>query len=88
MASALAWNETVNTECIDDTIAYMGMAVPAATIAGRFLEGMNLACLLDSDDNQCMVESQTWVGSDMIYYEDGESKVQKRQLVNLCIANY
>lgn len=50
----------------------MGKAVAADSISGRYMEGLGLACLTSSTDLMCMIESQQWVGSDMIYESDGE----------------
>ncbi|KAG7001882.1 hypothetical protein G7Y79_00030g064150 [Physcia stellaris] len=65
--SAQQWNDNVQDKCADDTIATYGKLVPAQTIAGRFIEGLNLACLQpDSKSSWCLVESQDWVGSDVV----------------------
>lgn len=57
---------------MNETIFYNNMAVPADTISGRHVEGLSLACMTNSAGNSCLVESQDWVGSGMIYNADGK----------------
>lgn len=40
--------------------------MPAASVAGRFAEGVGIACLQSSAEDWCMIESQNWVGSDIV----------------------
>lgn len=61
----------VTDHCEIDTIEYMGKAVSAETISGRYVDGLGLACLTSSTNSMCMIESQNWIGSDMIYESDG-----------------
>ena len=113
IASAAKWWSDVQIRCATDTIAAYGKMIPAESIAGRFSDGLNIACLI-SDSNSagsgslsnssssftgsapysnssssltgsapytkssstsnmtstgsswCLIESQDWVGSDII----------------------
>ncbi|KAJ5547103.1 hypothetical protein N7494_004688 [Penicillium frequentans] len=69
--SAASWNELVVSTCANETYYYNNKAVPADTIPGRHVEGLNLACMTNSQSSSCIVESQSWVGSGMIYSADG-----------------
>ena len=78
--SALGWWADVETACSSDTLSAYGRLIPAATIAERYTEGFQIACLksdtvVDSfvppsgnsgNDSWCLIESQNWVGSDII----------------------
>lgn len=77
-AAIESWNETVTTACADDTIEYMGKAVPAETIAGRYVQGASLVCLTNSTGDSCIIASQNWVGSDLIYNSDGKQAAYRR----------
>ncbi|SPQ21516.1 05f4d12e-4c34-47ca-9eeb-bd15fa2afc2d [Thermothielavioides terrestris] len=71
-ASAATWVSDVLSGCINDDIVIQGKAVPAASVAERFGEGLAIACLQTSKPAQadsagwCMLESQNWVGSDVV----------------------
>ncbi|KAL8836527.1 MAG: hypothetical protein Q9170_002882 [Blastenia crenularia] len=68
------WNDDVQTRCALDEIVAYGKVVPAASISGRYFDGFNIACLTnqnateyeDVDTAYCLIESQNWVGSDVI----------------------
>lgn len=70
--SATAWSDLVLSSCANETIFYNNMAVPADSISGRHVEGLNLACMTNSQGSSCLVESQDWVGSGMVYEADGK----------------
>jgi hypothetical protein len=59
----------------NDTITYLGKAVPACTVSGKFLEGLGLAAVISLTGSSCLLASQDWIGSDMIYNDDGSSIV-------------
>lgn len=40
--------------------------VEADTLSTRFVEGLGIACLQSSSNDWCFVESQEWVGSDVV----------------------
>ena len=63
--------------CANETIPLNGKAVDADTISGRQLEGLNFACMESSSGSSCMVESQDWVGSNMIYNADGKRPLEE-----------
>ncbi|KAL1962644.1 hypothetical protein VTN77DRAFT_9278 [Rasamsonia byssochlamydoides] len=69
--SATSWNQLVVESCANQTIFYNNKAIPADTISGRQVEGLNLACMMSSNGSSCMLESQDWVGSNMFYNADG-----------------
>lgn len=65
-ASAQTWNTDVTLACVDDDLVVQGSLVPAATVAGRFWDGLQVACLQSTSNGWCQAESQTWVGSDVV----------------------
>lgn len=65
-ASAQAWNTDVTSACANDDLVVQGSLVPAATVAGRFWDGLQVACLQSSSSDWCLYESQSWVGSDVV----------------------
>lgn len=65
-ASAQAWNTDVASACTNDDLVVQGSLVPAATVAGRFWDGLQIACLQSSSSDWCLYESQSWVGSDVV----------------------
>lgn len=64
-ASATSWVSDVLSTCVNDDLVIQGRRVPAATVADRFLEGLGVACL-QSSGSWCMIESQSWQGSDIV----------------------
>ncbi|KAL9580260.1 MAG: hypothetical protein Q9212_004601 [Teloschistes hypoglaucus] len=68
------WDNDVQTRCALDSITAYGKAVPAASVSGRYFDGFHIACLTnqnateraDVDMSYCLIESQNWVGSDVI----------------------
>jgi hypothetical protein len=45
LSSAQNWYNTVYSDCTDDILTFSGKQVPAYTIPGRSLDGLNIACL-------------------------------------------
>ncbi|KAF2222117.1 hypothetical protein BDZ85DRAFT_274930 [Elsinoe ampelina] len=64
-ASAQSWQETVDSDCVDQELRMGGRYVPAQTISARFLDGLNIACL-QSSDRWCLIDSYEWTGSDVV----------------------
>ncbi|OBT81991.1 hypothetical protein VE02_09310 [Pseudogymnoascus sp. 03VT05] len=64
--SAQSWMENVFMSCLSDTLTVYGKAVPADTVAGRYTDGLGIACLQSSSSDWCIIESLNWVGSDII----------------------
>lgn len=64
--SAQVWNTDVTLACLDDDLVVQGSLVPAATVAGRFWDGLQVACLQSTSSDWCLFESQSWVGSDVV----------------------
>ena len=61
------WNFNVAYDCFGQTLSVGGKLVPADTVSGRYMDGMNIACLSSYDEySWCLTESQNWVGSDII----------------------
>jgi hypothetical protein len=44
-AAVQDWNDDVNTNCYYDSLVAYNKVVDAASVAGRTLDGMNIACL-------------------------------------------
>ena len=42
------WSKNVNTICDDQYYSSYGKMIPATSIAGRFLDGIDIACLYSS----------------------------------------
>jgi hypothetical protein len=61
----------VQTACEGYNITLDSKSVPIATVSGRYLDGLNIACLSDGSGGNCLLDSQTWTGSDLIYNADG-----------------
>ena len=105
IASTAKWWSDVQGRCASDTLAAYGKMIPAETIAGRFFDGLSIACLQSSSSTNssvstglalssnfttaptgsvpysnsssasnttssgpswCLIESQEWIGSDII----------------------
>ena len=47
-AAAQSWKDNVFMSCLTDTLAVYGSAVPADTVAGRYIDGLGIACLQSS----------------------------------------
>ena len=40
-----SWNEDVQNRCVLDSLVAYGKSVPASSVAGRLVDGLNIACL-------------------------------------------
>lgn len=65
-SSASTWRSNAQLACVDDDINVQGKQVPAASVAGRFAEGLGIACLQSTSSDWCIIESQNWIGSDVV----------------------
>ncbi|KAF2766280.1 hypothetical protein EJ03DRAFT_345213 [Teratosphaeria nubilosa] len=45
LSSAQDWYRTVYSNCTDDILTFSGKQIPAYTVPGRTLDGLNIACL-------------------------------------------
>lgn len=66
ITSAHSWQESVGEQCAGEFLIQRDKLVEAETLAGRFVEGLDLACLQSSSSQWCFVEQQEWTGSDII----------------------
>ncbi|KAF2649567.1 carbohydrate-binding module family 50 protein [Lophiostoma macrostomum CBS 122681] len=74
-AAASLWYNNVMTACKGQWLTAYGKWIPADTIAGRYVDGLNTVCLhsssnevmssLGENTTWCLIESQNWVGSDV-----------------------
>ena len=69
--SAKQWDQNVATACAGYNITLNSKSVPIETVSGRYLAGLNVACLPDGSGGNCLLDSQSWVGSDLYYNSDG-----------------
>ncbi|KUI67451.1 hypothetical protein VM1G_02901 [Cytospora mali] len=66
------WDQDVQARCDDQTLVAYGKLVPADSVSGRYYDGLHMACLTNGNSTAeddfawCVVESQNWVGSDVI----------------------
>lgn len=61
------WNFNVAYDCYGQTLNVGGKLVPADAVSGRYLDGINTACLASLDEDAwCLTESLNWQGSDII----------------------
>lgn len=65
-ASARAWTQDVSSACSEDWLVVGDRAVPAETLSLRFVEGMEIACLRDTNNQWCLPQSYNWTGSDVV----------------------
>lgn len=66
MSDAADWRQNVATACVDDYYRSGDRYVPAESLSGRILEGLDMACMRSSSNEWCLVESYEWTGSDVI----------------------
>ncbi|OCL06228.1 carbohydrate-binding module family 50 protein [Glonium stellatum] len=65
--AAAAWSLDIADACDGQYLSAYGKLVPATSISDRFVDGMNVGCLgSETNDTWCLIESQDWVGSDII----------------------
>ena len=55
-AAVQFWNEDVSNRCVYDSLVAYNKNVPAASVTGRYTDGMNIACLT----NQKYRPTTTW----------------------------
>ncbi|KAF2219279.1 hypothetical protein BDZ85DRAFT_304804 [Elsinoe ampelina] len=60
------WIAGVEDACFDQDIHAAGRIVPVETVSSRYVEGFNIACMQSSSQDWCLVESQRWVGSEIV----------------------
>lgn len=66
-AQVADWDFNVAYDCYGQTLSVGGRLVPADTISGRYLDGVNMACLSDLDQlGWCLTQSLNWTGSDIV----------------------
>jgi hypothetical protein len=66
LESSRAWNEDVAESCDGEFLRSGDRLVEADTLSARFIAGLDVACLKSSSNDWCFVESQEWVGSDVV----------------------
>ncbi|KAI0206818.1 LysM domain-containing protein [Astrocystis sublimbata] len=66
ISSAADWKLQVESACMDDYLRSGERYVPADTLSGRFVEGLNMACIKSSSNEWCLPASYDWVGSDVV----------------------
>ncbi|KAK2014359.1 hypothetical protein LZ32DRAFT_603389 [Colletotrichum eremochloae] len=66
LESSRQWREDVAESCEGEFLRSGDRLVEADTLSTRFAEGLEIACLRSSADEWCFVESQEWVGSDVV----------------------
>ena len=66
MESSRQWKEEVVESCEGEYLRSGGRLVEADTLSARFVVGLEIACLQSSSNEWCFVESQEWVGSDVV----------------------
>lgn len=54
-SSASTWRINVQTACINDDLVVQNKLVPAASVAGRFAEGVDIACLQSGSSDWCQI---------------------------------
>jgi hypothetical protein len=64
--SSRQWKEDVAEVCEGEFLRAGDRLVEADTLSTRFVEGLEIACLQSSSSEWCFVESQEWVGSDVV----------------------
>ncbi|EUC34225.1 carbohydrate-binding module family 50 protein [Bipolaris victoriae FI3] len=64
--SSRKWVDEVGGSCDGEFLRSGDREVDAETLATRFVAGLDIACLKSSSNQWCFVESQEWVGSDVI----------------------
>lgn len=83
------WDQDVQARCDDQTLVAYGKLVPADSVSGRYYYGLHIACLTNGNSTTeddfawCTIESQNWVGSDVIQ----PSNTNSDDLANQRLAN-
>lgn len=64
--AANLWALDVQSACDGEYMSAYGKLIPADSVAARYADGINTACLYSfANDSWCLVESQNWTGSDV-----------------------
>ncbi|KAF2036026.1 hypothetical protein EK21DRAFT_83752 [Setomelanomma holmii] len=66
--AAALWYNNVMSACDGQWLNSYGKWIPADSVAGRYVDGINTACLsssLGENTTWCLVESQDWIGADV-----------------------
>ncbi|KAF2969309.1 hypothetical protein GQX73_g4254 [Xylaria multiplex] len=69
--SMKSWGSLVETACGAETIYQSGVEVQAKALSLSFTYNSDIACVRDSDNRWCFLESQEWQGSDYIRWDPG-----------------
>ncbi|KAK2793953.1 hypothetical protein FQN52_000285 [Onygenales sp. PD_12] len=83
-----SWLSDVESQCAKDQIISNGRFIEPHTVPLKFVAGYDMACLRDSADNWCFLESQGWEnfnraewGSDQCYGDDPPSHCENQVLL-------
>jgi hypothetical protein len=57
------WLSAVEAECSSEGMTFGDTVVDPRFVPYTFIENYDVACLQDSSDNWCYLESETWQGS-------------------------
>jgi hypothetical protein len=60
------WKTKVESACTSDWLRHGERYVPADTLSDRISEGLSMACMQDSAERWCLIESYEWTGSDVV----------------------
>ncbi|ORY11047.1 hypothetical protein BCR34DRAFT_614845 [Clohesyomyces aquaticus] len=61
------WSNDIQDACFGQYLPAYGKLIPATTISDRYIDNLNIACMgSETDDTWCLIESQDWVGSDIV----------------------
>lgn len=66
------WLSAVESECGSDQMTFGSTVVDPRLVPYVFIENYDVACLQDTEDNWCFLESEAWQGSDYITWNSGE----------------
>lgn len=66
------WLSAVETDCSSDSMVFGSTVVDPRLVPYVFIENYDVACLQDTEDNWCFIESEAWQGSDYITWNAGE----------------
>ncbi|KAI1080828.1 hypothetical protein F5B20DRAFT_570266 [Whalleya microplaca] len=80
--AANQWLSRVQDACYGEYISSYGKLIPSDSVAARYIDGVNVACLYSySGDSWCLPESQNWTGSD-VYQVDCDANPLDLSCVN------
>jgi hypothetical protein len=66
------WLSAVEANCGSEGMTFGETVVDPRFVPYVFIENYDVACLQDSSDNWCYLESETWQGSNYITWNAGE----------------